>query len=313
MFSPVALSLRGRVLGGHPAAAGRVPGSRNGANLFLGGISLGASDQSESGGRPSQERKFWPKCGQPRGPGGAKSTGRGLPTGETPILHSDCQQQPPVWAWGSLPFFLHARGRGGAGSVPAAHRVHLPAPQPLPPGSPNSRGHCTVLRPLLFLRHPSRGGGPGTWAGWPLPLQSWGMSGGPWEHSPDPLGSRWLVDGEAEGEMEPRVGGTAHMPYVTSELTAAPARRDGRGVGGGPPEGGGGPGPTVEGAAASPGAQGRWASAQGLLWLEGAGRGGEGASPGHCGSAWGAGRGQICLLPHEPDVSRVLTSEQGLF
>lgn len=240
MFSPVALSLRGRVLGGHPAAAGRVPGSRNGANLFPGGISLGASDQSESGGRPSQERKFWPKCGQPRGPGGAKSTGRGLPTGETPILHSDCQQQPPVWAWGSLPFFLHARGRGGAGSVPAAHRVHLPAPQPLPPGSPNSRGHCTVLRSLLFLRHPcSRGGGPGTWAGWPLPLQSWGMSGGPWEHSPDPLGSRWLVDGEAEGEMEPRVGGTAHMPYVTSELTAAPARRDGRGVGGGPPEGGG--------------------------------------------------------------------------
>lgn len=239
MFSPVALSLRGRVLGGHPAAAGRVPGSRNGANLFPGGISLGASDQSESGGRPSQERKFWPKCGQPRGPGGAKSTGRGLPTGETPILHSDCQQQPPVWAWGSLPFFLHARGRGGAGSVTAAHRVHLPAPQPLPPGSPNSRGHCTVLRPLLFLRHPSRGGGPGTWAGWPLPLQSWGMSGGPWEHSPDPLGSRWLVDGEAEGEMEPRVGGTAHMPYVTSELTAAPARRDGRGVGGGPPEGGG--------------------------------------------------------------------------
>lgn len=103
------------------------------------------------------------------------------------------------------------------------------------------------------------------------------------------------------------------MPYVTSELTAAPARSDGRGVGGGLPRGEGAQGWAAEGAAAGPGAWGRWASARGLLWLEGAGRGGERASPGCCGQAWGAGCGQICLLPQQSDANRVLTSEQGLF
>lgn len=92
---------------------------------------------------------------------------------------------------------------------------------------------------------------------------------GPWELGPEPPSLWWLVVGEGEGETEPRGGGIAHMPYVTSELTAAPARDDGRRAGGGL-WGEGGPG-ARSGGGCRP-ARGCRAGGAGLGPCEGSGR-----------------------------------------
>lgn len=127
----------------------------------------------------------------------------GLPPGETPSPRpehpthpgQDCQHHPPVWPGDAG---LASRLRlGGAGSLPAG------------PGVPTSWGAWKEPQPRLLQKPLSSG----CWR------RGLGGAGGPWVSV--------VGAGTGRGEMEPRAGEQL-TALCNGELTAAPARNDGR-------------------------------------------------------------------------------------